>query len=410
MRFVPLLSAAILLGDVSPYRGSIDPHRLRLERVLEGGDDFVFAAACSPDGQAAAAGRRDGKIALWSLRRGGPRRLLAGHEGYVYAVAFSRGARHLASGGLDGTVRLWNTDSGRLQRILGEHSGPVHAVCFSADSSRLVTGGADGARLWRVPEGDLLHPLHHGAHVFAVAAHHEVAATAGADGAVRLWSLQTGKQIRTLPGHDKPVLGVAFSPDGLRLASVALDGHLRVWAVDSGKLLRNIDAHVGIAAAVAFAPDGLLIATAGSDGIKFWDLGGGPRGTCKPSSATATGVAFAAGSLVVGTFADNRVCFWSARATPSAREAPPERAPGFLGVSYSNDGGALIGSVVVGSQAEAVGFQAGDVIIGVDAVTVDEADDFLNFMRATFEGDELTVRIRRDGEERWIRAKLGRWN
>ena len=40
------------------------------------------------------------------------------------------------------------------------------------------------------------------------------AATCGQDGAVLLWDVETGRQIRSFPGHVGSFLSVAFSPDG----------------------------------------------------------------------------------------------------------------------------------------------------------------------------------------------------
>ena len=53
-------------------------------------------------------------------------------------------------------------------------------------------------------------------------------ATAGGDKVVRLWDLDTGRQIAALPSQDR-VGAVAFSPDGKSLAAGNKGGTVRIW-------------------------------------------------------------------------------------------------------------------------------------------------------------------------------------
>jgi hypothetical protein len=80
------------------------------------------------------------------------------------------------------------------------------------------------------------------------------------------------------------VSGVAFSPDGERLASAGGDGAVKIWNSRTGKLILEFHAHDKGASSVAFHPDGLHLASAGADGlVKVWDLATGEelfRGLC----------------------------------------------------------------------------------------------------------------------------------
>src|SRR5262249_16517166 len=104
-------------------------------------------------------------------------------------------------------------------------------------------------------------------------------ATAGIDKAVRLWDVATGRPVATFAGHTARVMGVAFSPDGLRLASVSFDaepmkvfgkvrawGELKLWDVPGGRLLATVRGHDDLINRVVFSPDGQTLATAGDDG------------------------------------------------------------------------------------------------------------------------------------------------
>jgi WD40 repeat protein len=54
-------------------------------------------------------------------------------------------------------------------------------------------------------------------------------ASGSADKTIKLWNLETGKQIRTLNGHSEGVMSVSFSPDGKTLAPGSWDKTIKLW-------------------------------------------------------------------------------------------------------------------------------------------------------------------------------------
>jgi WD40 repeat protein len=77
-----------------------------------------------------------------------------------------------------------------------------------------------------------------------------------------------------LPGHHVPVRGMAFSPDGRRLASAGNDRMVKVWDVATGKALLTLEGsgeEYGVA--VTFSPDGRFLAAVAEEGrtIKLWE-------------------------------------------------------------------------------------------------------------------------------------------
>jgi WD40 repeat protein len=68
----------------------------------------------------------------------------------------------------------------------------------------------------------------------------KILASGSYDKTVRVWNAVTGKQLHRLEGHDQPVLGVAFAPDGKTIASFAEGGSIRLWDATIGKLLHQM--------------------------------------------------------------------------------------------------------------------------------------------------------------------------
>ena len=112
-------------------------------------------------------------------------------------------------------------------------------------------------------------------------------ASAGVDGAVRLWDPGSGTPVgEPLTGHTgptHPVFAVAFGalPDGgALLASGGLDGTVRLWDPGTGApACEPITGYIGPVSAVAFGtlPGGqALLASAGfGDAVRLWDPGSG---------------------------------------------------------------------------------------------------------------------------------------
>jgi WD40 repeat protein len=108
------------------------------------------------------------------------------------------------------------------------------------------------------------------------------------------WKKRFRRGHLTLTGHLSSIAGVAFRPDGKRLASACLDGTIKLWDVATGQEVRTLTGHTFGVKGVAFSPDGKWLASAGQDRtVRLWDATTGePRHTLKGHTAEVLSVAF----------------------------------------------------------------------------------------------------------------------
>jgi WD40 repeat protein len=98
-------------------------------------------------------------------------------------------------------------------------------------------------------------------------------ASAGDDQVVRIFDLATGREVNDLVGHTRPVLALAYSPDGKTIVTASEDGLVKLWASDSCSQIDQVDltSSGDWPTSVAFAPDGktILVGTARGVVLKF---------------------------------------------------------------------------------------------------------------------------------------------
>ncbi len=164
-------------------------------------------------------------------------------------------------------------------QVVLEHGSGVTSVVLSRDSTTLASGAVDGTvKLWDVNTHKNIAILEeHTGDISSVSfsPNGMLLASGSVDGTVKLWDVNTHKNIATLKGHADPVISVVFSPDGTILASGASDGTIKLWDVETQKNITTFgeEDERGWSTPVSFSPDGTILASGARNGIiQLWDV------------------------------------------------------------------------------------------------------------------------------------------
>jgi RNA polymerase sigma factor (sigma-70 family) len=324
-------------------------------------DDSVECVAVSPDGTTLATGTLGSTIALWDVATGKRRGEVAGHQSWLSFVAFADRRRTVVSADMNGSVRLWDAAAGKelpAVAVERDYTGPA---ALSPDRRTLALGGSPGIRLYDLETGKQALKLKgHQRQLWGLAFSPRgdvLASVAFLDRSVRLWHPATGKELRQIvTKHQNQPRCLAYSPDGKVLATGGeYDNTICLWDVDTGRLLlqwaghdRGKERYERGVSAVAFSPDGKLLASSGADRtVRLWDATTG-KSICQLAGheRAAGPLAFSPdGRVLASGGSDNTIRLWEVASGQQRR-----RLTGHLGhvshLAFSADGRALVSASV----------------------------------------------------------------
>lgn len=167
----------------------------------------------------------DQRIRLLDRTTGSEVVSLTDEAGSLLRLATSSDGRLLAAAGETNHVRIWNLESGEIEVDVERFSRRINAVEFSPQSDLIAFGGDERVLM--------------------------------------TYDLET-KKLRRLLGHQKTILDVAFSPDGLTIASCSANGDVRLWDRRAMQQIAVFADQPGSTEFVGFTSNGKSLVVAGT--------------------------------------------------------------------------------------------------------------------------------------------------
>ena len=165
-------------------------------------------------------------------------------------------------------------------------------------------------------------------------------ATGSEDGTARLWNAATGKLLHVLSADNAEVDCVALSLDGRWLAAGQLNGAIRLWNTTSGEAGPVLQGHQDHVLALAVSPDGKNLASGSRDNtVRIWDLAtGGPLATLEGNIDVVRALVYTpSGEMLIAADESGRLHTWRSndwKQLPGAH-LPKEK---FFALAVSRDG------------------------------------------------------------------------
>ena len=240
---------------------------------------YVRYIALSADESLLALALESGQVSLWRFRAMPIAVTLHGHEGPIMAPLLTRDGRLLVSGGYDTTVRIWDLAGRRELASLAAPEGRarIWQIALSPDEKTLAFGTFAGeievwdlarrerTAVWKASDAQV--------RGIAWSPDGLTLASAGIEPHIHMWDAQ-GHPLRQIDAA--PSWYLVWSGDGRWLVTAGVDGHVRVHDAATGQLVHDLAGHTSIVSGLAVSPDGTRVVSASKDGTaRVWRLADG---------------------------------------------------------------------------------------------------------------------------------------
>jgi WD40 repeat protein len=346
---------------------------------LSGHIASLYSASYSPDGKWILSASQDGSVRIWSAETFTEKaRLIAFEDNEWLAMTPDGYYTASAKGDLYLNARVGNTVTGidryrstfnkpavlqaRLSNSgrMASHKENITSVAVNPAGTRIASVALDKTiKIWDMESGKELRSISNiGGSVNAVSwsPDGKTLIHGAEDKTVRIWDAETGRALSTINGHSDYVNEARYSPDGKLVASCADDKLIKIWDAKSGKEQRTLSGHTDLVTVIAWSPNGKQLAS-GSDAqektIRIWDAGSGRLlQTISGQGGRIVALTYSPDGkkIASSTVEDKTIKIWDSETGRLIKSIPIENSGGVYSLAWSPDGKQLVSGAVYGGE------------------------------------------------------------
>ena len=302
--------------------------------------------AWSPDGKYIAGQTQRGwEIDVKEIATGRTVTTLKRDIGFVTDVSFAPNSKLVLVRGSEGIAFLWELPSGKQIR---KFDGVTCEPSFSPNGKSIAMCSKNVIKLWDLEKSvEIAFLRGHIGEVKAIAFSPDglKLASGGDDNTAKIWNVPPSETRGILRGHTKEINGISFSHDSKLLASASEDNSVKIWDVETEQVRRPLVGHTDVVISTAFSPDERTVATIAKDRkVKIWDITTGKQLRSFDIPTQDNGISYSPNGKLIATsnwWDGTDVKLWDA-ATGDLRCSFPIKAP--WGVRFSKNGSRVTAS------------------------------------------------------------------
>jgi len=222
----------------------------------------------SPLGTRIASVSEENKIRIWDAQDGKAIFTYPGISPLTRTLAWSHDGRFLAAAG-GAHIAIWDTDQSMIVEKLSRSRADFTSLSWAPDGKSLAVTSDNRVLVWKLdaPKRLKVRMYHYTTRVNVVAwsPNGIYLASGGNDHAIHVWDITNERLVGAYRYHLQSVTTLSWAPDSRRIVSGGFSEYINIWDAITGWHITSYYAHAGMAMALAWSPNGQAILSGGSD-------------------------------------------------------------------------------------------------------------------------------------------------
>lgn len=264
---------------IDPVNANLIKPGSGISKILRGHTAWISSFSISKDNKIALTSSRDGYLKVWNITLGNEIRSIHVNNRDIAVSKITPDGRKAATGS-NLSIQLWDLQTGERLNTFEGHQFPVLHLEIVNEGKILVSASEDGnIRLWDLENGTLIRSIQshrriinlkidnkckHCIFIFAINTFNNL---------VKAINLETGKEICSIPQDNNDIIDVGITGDGEKAVIPSYEGAVYIWDLTRGIEVKQLQCPHSKVNFISVSSDNSLVLMHFDDNtLQIWDI------------------------------------------------------------------------------------------------------------------------------------------